>query len=320
MAQPIHIQPVALTIGNFDGVHRGHAELVTAARNSVGKHGRVLVLAFDPNPVTLLRPSATPPRLSTLSQRRRWLRDLGADDVHRLEPTREFLQQSAEQFLDATVTRWRPSFIVEGADFRFGRARAGSNETLRAMESKFGYRTVIVDSVSVALADQSVARVSSTLVRWLVSHGRMREAALALGRPYEIESTIVRGDQRGRTIGFATANLGGIEQLLPADGIYVGFADRDGRSYPAAISVGTKPTFGKNPRTCEAHLLDYDGPVDDYGWTIRLRFTRWLRDQLRYDNVDALIAQLHRDIAAARACLTQNTGMAIRGPWQAQHA
>lgn len=306
-------QPAALSIGNFDGVHQGHAALVSAARAAVGDAGRVVVLAFDPNPMAILRPAATPARLSTFAQRDRWLKAIGVDEVVRLEPTREFLQQSPEQFMRWSVDRWRPQAIVEGPDFHFGKARAGTIDTLREFESHFGYRAIIVEPVEVALVDQSVVKVSSSLARWLITHGRVRDAATLLGRPYAIEAVIARGDQRGRTIGFPTANLAGFTNLLPADGIYAGLAERDGRTWPAAISVGTKPTFGEHPRTCEAHLLDYDGPVDDYGWNIRLRFTRWLRDQLKYDDVAALIAQLHRDIAATRACAQQCPRIPIPG-------
>ncbi len=324
MSSATHVsQPAAITIGNFDGVHRGHAELVRSARNAVGQDGRIIVLVFDPNPMTVLRPTATPARLSTFSQRARWLREIGANDVVRIEPTREFLQQSPEQFIAACVDRWHPTVIVEGADFHFGRGRAGTIATLRESELRFGYRTEIVDSVEVALADQSLVRVSSSLVRWLLAHGRVQDVATLLGRPYEVEARIERGDQRGRTIGFPTANLAGCEHILPADGIYAGIAERiDGHAWygPAAISIGTKPTFGKHPRTCEAHLLDYDGPVDDYGWTIRLRFTHWMRDQLKYDGVDALIAQLHRDIAATRDCERRSPGVSIPGIGEAHRA
>jgi riboflavin kinase/FMN adenylyltransferase len=129
-----------------------------------------------------------------------------------------------------------------------------------------------------------------------------------LGRPFEIEAEVQRGDQRGRMIGFPTANLKArTDQLLPGDGVYAGFAERDGGRYPAAISVGDKPTFGRHMRTCEAFLLDYHGPVDDYGWTIRLHVTHWLRDQLNYDSVEALIAQMHRDTDRARRLAAPGT-------------
>jgi riboflavin kinase/FMN adenylyltransferase len=258
------------------------------------------VLAFDPNPLAILRPDALPPRLTSFEQRARFLKRLGADEVIRLVPTKEFLQQDAETFIAECVRKWRPTAIVEGADFRFGRGRAGSIDMLRGFGAQHGFQTIVVDQVEVVLADQSVVRASSSLVRWLLAHGRVRDATILLGRPYEIEGVIVSGDRRGRAIGFPTANLDASDQLLPGDGIYTGVAWRDDRQWPAAISVGIKPTFGQHPRVCEAHLLDYDGPIDDYGWTIRLTFTHWLRDQLTFANVEALIEQLHRDIAQTR--------------------
>lgn len=295
-------QNTALTIGNFDGVHAGHQALVTAARQVIGPGGRVVVLCFDPHPLAVLRPETAPPRISAFTQRERWLREIGADEVVRLTPTREFLQQTPEQFIAECVRQWEPAALVEGADFRFGRARAGSIDTLRQLEIRFGYRTVVVDPVEVVLQDQSVIRASSSLTRWLIAHGRVRDAAIVLGRAFEIEATVVPGDKRGRELGFPTANLQMPEdQLLPGDGIYAGIAQRDGQGdWLAAISVGSKPTFGKHARVCEAHLLDYHGHIDEYGWTIRLTFMHWLRDQLQFPGADALVAQLQRDVAHAR--------------------
>ena len=309
----------AITIGNFDAVHVGHATLLAAARLAVGDNGRVLVLCFDPNPLTVLRPEAAPPRLTTFAQRERFLKSLGAPEVVPLRPTREFLQQSPDQFIEWCATTWHPSAIVEGPDFRFGRARAGSIATLRELEHRFDYRTIVVDPMDVALTDQSLVRASSSLVRWLIAHGRIQDARIVLGRPYEIEATIAPGDKRGRVLGFPTANLSTPEQLLPADGIYAGRAWRDGAGdWPAAISVGSKPTFGGSARTCEAHFLDYDGPVDDYGWQIRLNFTHWLRDQLVFPSVDALVVQMRRDMVHVRS-LTRPLS-ATSGPFKRRSA
>jgi riboflavin kinase/FMN adenylyltransferase len=277
---------VALTIGNFDGVHRGHAKLIQAAREAVGNRGRVRVLTFDPHPVTVLRPDRAPARLTSIDQRTRLLRAAGADDVAVLVPTASLLERSAESFVADMV-----------GELRFGRDRAGSTATLRDLETEHGYRTTIIEPVTVGLADQHVATVSSSMIRWLVERGRVGDARAMLDRPFSMECPVVSGDRRGRTIGMPTANLDHGDRLLPADGIYAGRARRLGgdRWHPAAISVGTKPTFGTSDRVCEAHLLDYDGPLDDYGWTIELTFERWLRDQVRYDDVEALMEQLQRD-------------------------
>ena len=186
----------AITIGAFDGVHLGHQALIRAARSAVGDGGRVLVLAFEPHPLRMIRPREVPGRLSSFPQRRRWLMEAGADDVVALEPTTEFLSRSPRDFLDWLCAEHAPGVIVEGADFRFGRDRAGSVETLRQHERIYGYRTVVVGDVEAALGDHSLVRVASSLIRWLVGHGRVRDAALLLGRPYELECEVVHGDGR----------------------------------------------------------------------------------------------------------------------------
>ncbi len=291
----------AITIGSFDGVHRGHLELVRAARRAVGERGRVIVLSFDPHPLSVLRPRDTPARLSSFDQRVEWLTGDGvaggADEVVALSPNPEFLDQSPEAFLESLVKAYAPAVIVEGPDFRFGRGRAGSPRTLEDLGARHGYRTIIIDPVEATLTDHTILTVSSSMIRWLVAHGRVRDAAALLGRPYELTGPVVAGDRRGREIGVPTANLNHRDRLLPADGIYAGVAIRpDGRSFPAAISVGAKPTFGAHPRLCEAHLIGYEGPLDDYGWEIRVRFGDWLRDQIAYRRIDQLTDQIRRDL------------------------
>lgn len=291
-----------MTIGNFDGVHSGHRALVTAARSFIDNDGRLVVLAFDPHPSSILRPGDRAARLTTFEQRAELLRAAGADEVIRLVPTPDLLHMDAEAFIANLIAQHRPGVIVEGPDFRFGRGRTGTVETLKSLEGKYGYRTAIIGPVDTSLTDQHLVRVSSTMIRWLIQRGRLRDAAEMLGRPFEITGAVIPGDRRGRTIGVPTANIAHGDLLLPADGIYVGHATLpDGAEHPAAVSVGTKPTFGRHPRVCEAHLLGYDGPLDHYGWTIRLRFLDWLRDQIRYDRVEDLVAQIGRDLARVEA-------------------
>ncbi|MCA9296639.1 MAG: riboflavin biosynthesis protein RibF [Phycisphaerales bacterium] len=294
----------AITIGNFDGVHRAHAELVRTARQAVGPTGRVVVMTFEPHPIAILRPDMAPERLSTTAERRRRLEAAGADAVIQVTTTRELLSMTAEAFLEDVLMRHAPDVVVEGPDFHFGRGRSGTVETLRAFGADHGFETIVLEPVEVALSDQTIVTVSSSMVRWLLKYGRVGDAAVLLDGPFTLVGTVVKGDQRGRTIGFPTANLDPAGVMLPADGIYAGFAERsDGRRYPAAISVVTKPTFGQSPRTCEAHLLSYDGPLDEYGWTIRLEFHRWLRAQVTYGDVEALVAQLHRDVRRTGALM-----------------
>ncbi|MCI0363975.1 MAG: bifunctional riboflavin kinase/FMN adenylyltransferase [Phycisphaerales bacterium] len=300
------VDRLAITIGNFDGVHLGHVELIRAARSAVdgraGANGRVMVLALDPHPLTVLRPSAAPPRLSSIDQRFGWIRQAGADEVIVLKPDADFLSQTAEEFIGRIAEEYSPEAIVEGPDFRFGRGRAGSVETLRELSKKCRFRTIVVDPVEVVLSDQSVVRASSSMARWLIERGRVRDAAMVLGRPYQLSADVVPGDRRGRELGVPTINLHQGDFLLPADGIYSGDATLpNGQPFAAAISVGAKPTFGSHPRVCEAHLLGYSGPLDDYGWKVQLDFHDWLRDQLTFSNVKLLVEQLKRDIAAVES-------------------
>jgi riboflavin kinase/FMN adenylyltransferase len=287
----------SIIVGNLDGVHPGHLALLATARRDAGPGGRVIVLAFDPNPLSILRPDAAPARLTTFEHRTELLLAAGADEVVRLEPAPDLLELSAEDFVARIVEAHQPDAIVEGPDFRFGRGRAGCVETLRSLEAVHGYRTLVIDAVDVTLRDGSVARAGSSLVRWLLRQGRVDDAGCALGRPYELRGNVLRGDARGRDLGVPTANLDPSGCLLPADGIYAGLATvPDGRELPAAISVGTKPTFGARPRACEAHVIGYDAPLDTYGWHLRLRLRHWMRDQVAYRRVEDLVDQLHRDI------------------------
>lgn len=296
-----------ITIGVFDGVHAGHAALVARARQLAdANRAAVVAMAFDPHPVTRLRPEAAPARLTTFEQRRRLLMEAGADAVDRLEPTESLLSQSPGNFVEWIGRRWRVAGFVEGPDFRFGRGRSGDVEFLAHYGARAGFGVEIVEPVSVTLTDHTMATASSTLVRWLLAQGRAGDAAQVLGRPYELEGTVVPGDRRGRTIGFPTANLS-TECLIPADGVYAGEAVlEDERVFPAAISIGTKPTFGAGGRAVEAYLLDAprEGTairgLPEYGWPLRLRIKGWVRQQLRFETPSSLVEQMHLDCCRVR--------------------
>lgn len=297
-----------LTIGNFDGVHAGHRELFARARHFAERgtdRAHVVALVFDPHPLTILRPSAGPARLTTFEERARLLRDAGADEVIRLTPSAELLALTPDAFLNDLIHRYRPAAIVEGEDFRFGHARAGDIAYLAQTGRERSFETIVVPPVSVALSDQSIVTASSSFVRWLVDHARVEDAERVLLRPYELVGTVVKGDQRGRAIGFPTANLS-TECLLPRDAVYAGEAELSGgRVFPAAIHVGTRATFNDHLRTCEAYILDWPGPIAEgtreYGWTLRLRFHRYLRDQARFETVDQLVDQIRLDVRRTRA-------------------
>ncbi len=308
-----------VTIGTFDGVHRGHQALVQRARRMAERTGldvQVLAMVFDPNPMEVLRPCEAPARLSTFEQKAEWLRSAGADEVLRLEPTSALLHESPEEFVGIVRRAHGMVGVVEGPDFRFGKGRAGDVRTLTRLGGGGAFSVDVVEPVSVALNDHTIAPARSTMVRWLLNNGRVSDAARVLGRWHTVRGVVVRGDRRGRTMGYPTANIQ-TPCLAPADGVYAGRARlADGRVFTAAISVGSKPTFGEHARTVEAVLLgDSPDPAADglvgerapawaplpglpeYGWTIDLEFAAWVRDQVRFDGLEPLLDQMARDCA-----------------------
>lgn len=318
-----------VTIGNFDGVHVGHAALVARARSEADAlgGGPVVAMAFDPHPASVLRPGREPARLTSFERRAELLRELGADEVVRLEPTRALLENDPEAFLRWLMERSPPTAVVEGDDFRFGRGRAGDSATLQALGQRFGFDVHIVEPVEVALTDQTIVRASSTATRWLIAHGRVRDASVMLGRWYELKGVVVQGDRRGRELGFPTANIE-TGQLLPADGVYAGEAELDdGSVYVAAVSVGTKPMFGGRERTLEAHLLDApqtpDGRIeglDEYGWVVRVRLMGWVRDQTKFGSVAELVSQIGRDCERTARIVESCGGRAAIAGWAMEGA
>ncbi len=304
-----------LTIGTFDGVHAGHRALVERAAALAHPSGaRVVALAFDPHPLTRLRPGAAPPRLTPFARKRSLLIEAGATEVVRLDPFDGLLELAPDQFVEKIVATYAPIAIVEGEDFRFGKGRAGDLETLSALGAIAGFTVDTLPPVDVMLGDATIARASSTGARRLLLAGRAGDAARILGRPYRLTGTVVRGDRRGRTIGYPTANLD-TGQLIPADGVYAARAIMpDGRIFGAALSVGTKPTFTDAPtRACEAFVLDAPhepgddarlAGIDEYGWTLSLDVVGWVREQVRFHGLDPLLAQMSRDCLRIRAMLS----------------
>ncbi len=311
-------------MGNFDGVHAGHTALLAAARRWADDHdAKVIAMSFDPHPVSLLRPDAVPARLTTFTRRRELLLDNGADEVRRIEPSPELLAQSPRAFIERLAADHHPIAMVEGSDFRFGKARAGDVGVLAELGSEFGFELEVVKPVAAVLGNQQIVTASSTLARTLIESGRVTDAWALLGRPYELAGTVERGDRRGRTIGVPTANVR-CETLLPADGVYAAMAQiSDGRWWPAAINVGSRPTFDGIDRRVEAHLIGAHGgaggavsgsnqwtPIEgltEYGWDVRLQLVGWVRDQVRFAGIDSLVAQLRRDISRAAALVRRRT-------------
>lgn len=286
---------LALSIGNFDGVHRGHTSLFKLAK-SLDATG-IAAVTFEPHPLTVLRPEAAPPRLTPIDVKHRLLAEAGVDFLVELPPTHEVLDVSAERFWEILRDGTRPSHLIEGDNFTFGKARRGTIERLREWTAGTSVKLHVIDPVQIALMDMQVVPINSSLIRWLVAAGRVRDAAVCLGRSYSIRGPVVEGFRRGRTIGVPTANLRVTEQLIPAEGVYAGRCTVSGVTHPAAVSIGTMPTFGDNPPQIEAHLVGFSG--DLYGLTIEVELVDWLRDQRKYPGIDALKAQINKDIAAS---------------------
>jgi riboflavin kinase/FMN adenylyltransferase len=296
---PRRLREPVVAIGNFDGVHRGHAHIFAEARRRAHAHGgEAVVLTFDPHPAKVLAPAFAPPLITPLARKLELIALSGMDAVV-VEPfDRNFAAHSAEAFArEVLAAGLGATHVVVGYDFTFGAKRSGNVELLTELGRGLGFGVTVVPPVSV---DGIVC--SSTKVREFVLEGRVDGAALLLGRPPEVEGEVVRGAGRGRTIGVPTANVRPDTELLPKNGVYAGWGERlrDGTRWGAAINVGTNPTFVSGQAiSVEAHLLDCDS--DLYGEQLRLGFVRRLRDEERFPSREALVAQIGRDIEQARA-------------------
>lgn len=290
-----------VSVGNYDGVHRGHQKLLEVGRQlrsaeAAPTRSPLVVVTFEPHPLTVLRPEKAPPRLTPPALKQSILASLGVDILVNLPPSPEVLNLAAETFWLILRDEVRPSYLVEGSTFAFGKGRGGTAQKLAEWARGSAVAVYVVESVSVALTDLWAVPVGSSLIRWLLACGRVRDAATCLGRPYTLEGPVVEGYRRGRTIGVPTANLL-CEQMVPLDGVYAGRCEVDGRIWPAAVSIGAMPTFGENRRQVEAHLIGFDG--DLYGRTLRLELIDWLRDQWKFPSVTDLLARMKRDMADA---------------------
>lgn len=289
-------QPQAVSIGVFDGVHRGHQKVVADLRSRAAEDGLgITVLTFDPHPMAVVAPDRAPRLLATMDQRIDWLAELGVDQVGIL-PFHEVRTMSPSDFVDQVlVATLNAAIVAVGADFRFGLNRAGDVGTLVASGA---FRVDIVD-----LLTAGAAPVSSTKIRGFIASGQVGQAADDLARPFTLRGTVIKGDQRGRALGFPTANLFPAGDLIiPAHGVYAGRAVVRGTTHPCVINVGVRPTFGGGTSTVvEAHLLD--GDFDLYDEEIDIQFVARLREERRFDSVEELRTQIDADIAAGKAIL-----------------
>ena len=302
--------PSAVTIGVFDGVHRGHQRIVARAREVATAHQLPLVVVtFDPHPDEVVRPGSHPPLLCTLRRRVQLMSELGADAVCVLPFTLEFSQLSPDEFVRTVLAeRLHARHVVVGDNFRFGHRAAGDVALLAELGEKYDF---IAEGV--ALLTEDGVRISSSLIRDRLTAGDVAGAAGGLGRLHRVEGVVVRGAQRGRTFGIPTANLETPPYMaIPADGVYAGWLatlDETGleaQRWPAAISVGTNPTFDGQHRVVEAYALDRDD-LDLYGAHVAVDFAARIRGMARFDSVDELIAQMRIDIDEARALVATDS-------------
>lgn len=287
---PWLVHPV-LALGNFDGLHRGHLKIIERVKRGAAERGGVaMAMTFDPHPPRVVRPDKAPALLMTKEQRIEALHRAGVSCVAVVRFTLELSQWDPETFVRTVLVDWlRVSEVWVGANFLFGHDRSGNFTSLRTLGQRYGFRAEKIDPVR-----YKEFVVSSTRIRRLVAEGRMDEAAALLGHSYYLDGTIVEGKRRGRELGFPTANLRTTNELIPPHGVYATTVIVDGVIHPGITNIGVNPTFGDNgATTIETYVLRYSG--DLYGRQVRLGFVQRLRDERRFEDVDALRAQIEAD-------------------------
>ena len=282
-----------VAIGIFDGVHAGHQQIIANAKHN----GDVTIMTFDPHPVSVVAPERTPSQLVPLKDRIQLLKDAGAKSVEVVNFTKEFSQLSADQFIeDILVGRFAAEHVVIGENFNFGFKAQGTPEYLSQVGPKYGFGVTIVK-----LQENRGSTISSTRIRSLIIDGEIERANEMLTRNFYLKGPVVHGEKRGREIGYPTANIG-LDSLatIPADGVYAGWLTVGEDKWPAAISIGTNPTFpGVRGRQVEAYALDQTG-LDLYDKEAKLEFGFRLRDTLKFDGLDPLLVQMKKDCDKAR--------------------
>jgi riboflavin kinase / FMN adenylyltransferase len=296
---PPEMPPTSVTVGTFDGVHRGHRLLLDAADGSMP-----VAVTFDPHPMAVIRPEMAPLLLTSIPHRLELFADIGLQGVLAIQFNRELAAESAERFATRVLARTlNARHVVVGRNFRFGHRAAGDVRLLEELGRELGFAVTVVD---LAPLEGSTA-VSSTAVRAMVAAGDVAAAARALGRAHRVSGAVVAGDRRGRELGFPTANVAvdaGI--AVPADGVYAGWLRGEGEPQtwrPAAISVGTNPTFAGTERRVEAFVMDAPEGYDLYGHWVDVEFVERLRGMERFESVDELLVQMRADVQRAHEVL-----------------
>jgi riboflavin kinase / FMN adenylyltransferase len=291
---PSLVHPV-LALGNFDGLHRGHLKIIERVKRGAAERGGTpMAMTFDPHPPRVVRPDKAPPLLMTKAQKIDALRQAGVAAVAVVRFTREMSHWDPETFVRTVLVEWlRVSEVWVGANFLFGHERSGNFSLLRMLGQRYGFRAEKIDPVR-----YKDFVVSSTRIRRLVAEGRMDEAGALLGHSYYVDGDVVEGRRRGREIGFPTANLHTLNELIPPHGVYATTMTVNGVVHAAVTNIGTNPTFGDlREAAIETHILNYSG--DLYGRQVRLGFVQRLRDERTFTDVDALKAQIDADVRRA---------------------
>jgi riboflavin kinase / FMN adenylyltransferase len=288
----------AVAVGNFDGVHRGHQEILARlAQMARAVSGPAVAVTLDPHPLQLLRPQSFQPVLTTVSARAELLRRYGADHVVILKTKPAFLELSARDFFEYILRGGlQARGLIEGENFGFGKGREGNIAMLKNLCSQAGMELAVVSSLSLDGKPISSSRVRNDLVA-----GQVARAAQLLGRPFRIDGTVAEGQKRGQILGFPTANLQGIETLVPGNGVYAVRAFHQGNPWPAAANIGPNPTFGEQARKIEVHLIGFEGNL--YGERLNVDFIERLRDTRPFPGPRDLVHQLRHDVEHARQIL-----------------
>lgn len=298
--------PTAVTIGNFDGLHLGHRSLISEVvreKTALGADALSVIVSFYPHPGEVLGKAAHLPRITSLHQKLAILSDWGVDLLYLVHFTAAFSKVSAKQFVDdLLISKLNVSTLVIGPDARVGHKKEGTPEFLVRELDRHRKRCRIVSFV-----DSEGSAVSSRRIRSLIEDGNVEQASLLLARPFAYRSRVVEGDQRGRTLGYPTANLLPNEQVVPRNGIYAARVRVGNTHYSAAVSVGVRPTFNGQGVKIEAYLLDYPGG-DLYGKTIEVAFIARIRDELTFSNAAELKSEIERDVVKVRNILGKRAG------------
>jgi riboflavin kinase / FMN adenylyltransferase len=286
-----------LALGNFDGLHRGHVKIIERVNRRAGERGSTsVVMTFDPHPPRVVRPDKAPPLIMTKAQRLEAIAAAGIQGTAVVRFTHELSQWDPETFVRTVLVDWlHVAEVWVGANFLFGRDRAGNFSLLRALGARYGFRAEKIDPVR-----YREFVVSSTRIRRLIGEGRVDEAGALLGHPYYVDGTVVEGARRGRELGCPTANLEVVNELVPPNGVYATTVQLDSVIHPSITNIGVRPTFGDTARpVVETHILGFEG--DLYGAPVRLGFVQRLRDERAFESVEQLRAQIDADRQRARS-------------------